>query len=177
MQQSAMLYLGFRIGPDEFHLRNTLAWLTEVKNARRHLLVLRAKEVTKRAEELDALRAVPQLSIVPFDSVDGDKYRFLTHLAGVCAPRADGTGSVAERIGGELAPGYVLPALVPKEEGDDLERLRGRSGVRSTAGVAPSLTRRSWSPQAGRSSWPPRAWVSPSCSGSSLPIPSTAPRC
>jgi hypothetical protein len=67
MQQSVVLYLGFRFGPGEFPLREAMAWLTAVDGVLRHILVLPAAEAATRGEELEVLGAMGHVELVLYD--------------------------------------------------------------------------------------------------------------
>lgn len=125
MQQADLLYLGFRLGPGEFHLRNTLGWLTAIRNARHHYLVLPAGQVAERGEELDELLTVDEVDAVEYEPVGTDPHGFVRHLAVAGAPSADPAGRTATQLS-ELNSLYFPSALVQAAPDDDVDVLQAR---------------------------------------------------
>ena len=147
MQQGTILYLGFSFGTTEVHLRGIVRWLRQIKNARRHLLVLPESDLAEREADLVELSSVPQVTVAGYP---GDRdHAFIEALSSVHARLSFANGRHAEVISAPKPPAYIDPALVKEEEGEDLEDLQGKvigaeggwgepfAGLRDLAAVAP----------------------------------------
>ena len=124
MQQGTILYLGFSFGTAEGHLRGIVRWLRQIRNARRHLLVLPESDLVDRKDDLVELESVPQVTVAGYAA--DREHTFIEALSSVHARRSFADGRRAEVIGSPEPPGYVAPALVKEEEGEDLEDLQGK---------------------------------------------------
>jgi hypothetical protein len=124
MQQGTILYLGFSFGTAEGHLRGIVSWLRQIKNARRHLLVLPERDVAGREGDLAEMRGVPQLAVVGYPA--DREHTFIEALSSVHARLSFADGRRAEVIGAPEPPAYVEPAVVKEDEGEDLEDLQGK---------------------------------------------------
>ena len=68
MQQSVVIYLGFSLGPEEFPLRDSVAWLTSIPDGQLHILVIPADRAAERGAELEALTGIEHVEVVTYDA-------------------------------------------------------------------------------------------------------------
>jgi hypothetical protein len=125
MQQGTILYLGFSFGTSEIHLRGIVSWLRQIRNARRHLLVLPEGDLVGREADLVELSSVPQVTVAGYPAPHRD-HTFIEALSSVHARLSFADGRHAEIISSPKPPAYIDPALVKEEEGEDLEDLQGK---------------------------------------------------
>ena len=124
MQQSVVIYLGFSLGPEEFPLRDSVAWLTSIPDVALHILVIPADRAAERGAELEALKGIEHVEVVTYDATRGHGYVHTVALA--LARTANATGRTASLLAAAVPPAYVLPALVGEDPGASLEQLESK---------------------------------------------------
>lgn len=115
-----VVYLGFRLGPAETHLRAALGWLVNgIRDVNRQLMFLPRSEYESRGEELQVLRANPFFIPVPYS--DTPDHRAVHFVALLIAPRNEPTDDVVPRRAQPPVPYFLPPQMKVVGEDADLE--------------------------------------------------------
>lgn len=124
MAQHLVLYLGFRLGPAEIHLRSTVAWLaSRITGARRHVLMVRDRDRDRRGEDLQALAELPIVDVVTYAD---PSHAPVTQAALLLRKGSSFDGEDARPLDGAPPNPYVMPVLVPMRPDEELATLEYR---------------------------------------------------
>jgi hypothetical protein len=105
-----VVYLGFRLGPAETHVRAALGWLVAgIRDVEPQLMLLPRSEFEARGEELEVLAANPFFSPVPYP--DSPDHRAVHLVALVIAPRNEPTTDVLARRAPQPVPYFLPPPI------------------------------------------------------------------
>lgn len=120
-----ILYIGFRFGPTESHLRSALGWLAaQLPDAEPQILLAPEPESTSRGEEWRALQANPLIRVVPYAPTPEHDAVHLVALT--LAPTNEPTSDVVREQAPELVSYYTRPSMTvvaapsaPAQEGSE----------------------------------------------------------
>lgn len=106
-----IVYLGFRLGPAETHLRAALGWLVNgIRDVNKQLMFVPRSEYESRGEELEVLSGNPYFLPLPYpDTLD---HRAVHSVALMIAPRNEPTSDVVSRRAPSPVPYFLPPPIV-----------------------------------------------------------------
>jgi SIR2-like domain len=116
-----VVYLGFRLGPAETHLRAALGWLVNgIRDVNKQLMFLPRSEYESRGEELQVLSANPFFIPVPYP--DTPDHRAVHFVALMIAPKNEPTSDVVPRRASSPVPYFLAPRIAIGGEETELDR-------------------------------------------------------